>query len=95
MVSGLSHKFCKDGSSDNRQKTGDGDGEAAHGALYLSELHCLCGSDSVGGGADGKPLCNWFFNAEDLAKQICQYVAENSCDDDNSDRYGFDAAEFL
>ena len=79
----------------NRHQAGHSDGKAAHGALDLSHLDGLGGTQSVGGGANGDASCHRMGDLEQAAQKGSHAVAQNAGEDDGSHRHGSDTAQLF
>ena len=72
------NKRRKNRAEDGGHDTGDGDGEAAHGAFDLPHLQGLTGADGVGGGTNADAARDGVGDVADLADSLSHQRAEDA-----------------
>ena len=68
------NKISKYGYGNHRQNTTDHDGQAAHGAFDLTQLHGFCSSQRMRTGTNGKTFGNRILDLTQAADRICQNI---------------------
>ena len=67
-------KVCKNRYRNHGQNTADHDGQTAHGAFDLTQLHGFCSSQRMSTGTNGKTFGNRILDLTQAADRICQNI---------------------